>query len=798
MVAITRFLAHAFAPLVLAAATTLVWAQPLLAPAIKPAPAPKAAAEPAASAPIPLAEVPDRAEAVTAEIRALQADFAKDPVIARIATSLPELVKEIDALEKDTNLATRTDLSLNVVQQLTTGWHKLRAELADWRRDLTTRTARAEKEGVRLATLEKEWTATLALARAPDAPTAVRNRVQTALDTISKARAAFDRGQAEAITLFDQIARQDGRVNAALETLETARSKAVGRLFARQSPPIWQPDAIERAKQGAISAEEAAADQFGELVDYARRNAETLALHVFMIVLIAAILFAVRRRVHQRAATLPTLAPAAAVFDMPIAAAIVLTVLGSRWIYTEAPRSLWAVLGAVALIATLVILRRSGDQRLLPILYAVVAFYVVDQVRSLASTLPLMSRLLFIVEMLAGALFALYFTRWVARAEHREGPLSRWTHRGAWLVFALFLAAAAANVLGLTSLADLLARGLLGGAYSGVILYAAALVLNAILLIALHARPLALSRTVQTHTDRIWHLTRHFVRWLAVFFWAWLALDRLTLLDPLLDGVRHTFAMGFKLGSLDLTIGHLLAFGFTLWAAFSVSRFVRFVLEEGVFTRVYLPSGVPYAIARTTHYLIVVVGFLVALAVLGIDMTKFTIIIGALTVGIGFGLQNIINNFVSGLILLFERPVKIGDVIQMDDQVGVVQRIGIRASVIRTASGADVILPNGKFISDRVTNWTRASNYRPIEIPIAVAGTSNAREVMALLVRVAASQPGVVKTPPPDALLAKFGADTLNFDLRVWTDRPENWTRVRSDVTLAVNEALNEAKIGIK
>jgi Mechanosensitive ion channel len=115
------------------------------------------------------------------------------------------------------------------------------------------------------------------------------------------------------------------------------------------------------------------------------------------------------------------------------------------------------------------------------------------------------------------------------------------------------------------------------------------------------------------------------------------------------------------------------------------------------------------------------VGFFVALAALGVDFTKVTILAGAFTVGVGFGLQTVINNFVCGLILLFERPIKVGDVVQVDTDIGEVRRIGIRACFIRTAEGSEIIVPNGTIISNKVTNWTYSDRYRAVEVPVSVA-----------------------------------------------------------------------------
>src|SRR6516225_30459 len=158
---------------------------------------------------------------------------------------------------------------------------------------------------------------------------------------------------------------------------------------------------------------------------------------------------------------------------------------------------------------------------------------------------------------------------------------------------------------------------------------------------------------------------------------------------------QATLNANLAIGSFSITLGGILAFLITVWASFLISKFLRFVLEEDVYHHLRLAAGIPYAISTMLHYAILLVGFFVALGALGIDLTKLTILAGAFSVGIGFGLQNIVNNFVSGLILLFERPIKVGDVIEVGGNVGEVSRIGIRASVIRTADGSEIIVPNG-------------------------------------------------------------------------------------------------------
>jgi potassium efflux system protein len=190
-------------------------------------------------------------------------------------------------------------------------------------------------------------------------------------------------------------------------------------------------------------------------------------------------------------------------------------------------------------------------------------------------------------------------------------------------------------------------------------------------------------------------------------------------------------------------------------------------------------------------------GFILAVAASGISLDRVTLMLGAFGVGIGFGLQNVVNNFVSGLILLFERPVHIGDVVQVGQLWGEVRRIGIRASVVRTFDGAEVIVPNGQLTSEQVTNWTLSDRTRRLHLRIGVEYGTDPERVLEILRQVAARHSDVLETPPPLPLFLEHGESSLDFELRVWTREFDRGLSVRSELTVAVNRALAEAGIAV-
>jgi small-conductance mechanosensitive channel len=249
-------------------------------------------------------------------------------------------------------------------------------------------------------------------------------------------------------------------------------------------------------------------------------------------------------------------------------------------------------------------------------------------------------------------------------------------------------------------------------------------------------------------------------------------------------------------GSVSVSLGDAAAFALTVWVVFVVSAFVRFVLDEEVYPRVRLPRGAAYVLARIVHYVIVVIGFVLAVAALGIDLNRVTIVAGALGVGVGIDLQSAVANFVSGLILLLERRLHVGDAVQLGTLEGRIREIGIRASTIRTWDGAEVIVPNAALTSERVTNWTLSDTLRRVTLEVGVAYSVDPRSVLEILRSVASAHPQAVSDPAPLALCTGFGDSALKFELRVFT-RVDYAPSFLSDLAIAVHAALSAAKIEI-
>ena len=353
---------------------------------------------------------------------------------------------------------------------------------------------------------------------------------------------------------------------------------------------------------------------------------------------------------------------------------------------------------------------------------------------------------------------------------------------------------ALAAAAGYLDLAAFLGVGLFYVFFLSLIVLAARVVVEDVLTIGLTHGPLVRLHAVVRYRALIERRARRVMDVLAGALWIWLVLDRFELLQPVRSALQSVLGAELRVGQLDLALSRVVGFALVVIGVYLGTRLIVTFLEEDVYSRMTLPRGVSYALSTLTRYGLLLVGFLLALGTLGLDLTRITVLLSALGLGIGFGLQQIMNNFVSGLILLFERPVKVGDSIQLGDLGGDVLRIGMRSSTLRTPQGAEVIVPNSKIIEEKVTNWTLSDRRRRIDLDVGVTGDNDPEEIIALLLEVARRDPRVNDIPAPSALLIRFGETSADFQLRVWTDDAD-WTRLRSDLAVALQRALRAVRV---
>jgi small-conductance mechanosensitive channel len=267
--------------------------------------------------------------------------------------------------------------------------------------------------------------------------------------------------------------------------------------------------------------------------------------------------------------------------------------------------------------------------------------------------------------------------------------------------------------------------------------------------------------------------------------------------DNLKGATEGFYAIGFNMGSQRFNLGMLIAAACVVYGSFVLSWVLREVLMEEVLIRRKVEKGVRLSMGTLIHYVLIFVGFLLALWVLGFKFTNLTIVLSALGVGIGFGLQGVVNNFVSGLILLFEQPVRVGDTIEIGGMWSDIQKIGLRSTIVRTFDQADVIIPNADLISNQVTNWTLSNRVARLHLSVGVAYGSDIQLVMETLLACARENSNVAETPDPQALFLNFGDSSLDFELLAWISDAGNRLTTKSELHQEIDRRFRENGIVI-
>ncbi len=246
-----------------------------------------------------------------------------------------------------------------------------------------------------------------------------------------------------------------------------------------------------------------------------------------------------------------------------------------------------------------------------------------------------------------------------------------------------------------------------------------------------------------------------------------------------------------------ITPASLIIFTLIVLASVFVTRIFTRIIFDRILKKFHLKDGIRYTLRRLTEYILVFVGVIIAFQFVGVDLSGLAVIFGLLSVGIGFGLQNITANFVAGLVLLFERPIKIGDRILVGDVEGDVEEIGMRATKIRTLNNVAIIVPNSQFTSSNIVNWSYGDLRVRLDIDVGVSYGSDLDLVLQSLKEVAHENPKVLKDPAPDVLLREFGESSWNMRLRLWIDNPRGHHVIRSDINCAIVRKFREKGIEI-
>jgi len=750
---------------------------------------------------IPQSDIPLRAD--TDERFAqdvIQRSQARDR-IGRLEPKLEALGKSVAETAEALKGEDLQLLSVLRLESLSRHWNFHAKQLEQWRRDLRQSAGQFTDDATELARRRAIWEATrAAAAEAGGIAPALSNRVTTVLAQLSLAEQAVSGPIEQQI----RLSRRANAIEDAIRAGEQAVSVAIAyndqRLSRIDSPPLWQLWQEPSSSTGALQSVRAGLKVEARFLDeYSAATAGAHRVKNLLAVALLPLLLWLSRRSRRIDSDDPEIQASTRVLRRPLSSWILLVLVSVMVFDPEGPLLLYQVALLLALIPVLRLLPPVVFQVLGPWPYVATGLYLLHQLGFLLSANPVYDRTyLLFVTVLTLVLMVWLLLRRRPVAATVPPRLSMKLVRGiGWLAVAALAVSAIANLVGNVSLAEMLTTGLLDAGYVGLVLYAGVTVLASVLRLLLARRVFARFRVVTQHAGPLLDSFTRLLKLGAVLAWVIVTLNQFRLLRPLKEAATAVLTHQLKFGQISVTLGGVLLFVFSVWLAFWAAKTVRLILKDEVLPKMSLPRGVANSVSSLTYYAMVMLGLMVALAAAGFEIGQLAIVVGALSVGIGFGLQNVVNNFVSGLILMFERPIQPGDVVEVSGTSGKVREIGMRATTLTTFEGADVVVPNGALLNEKLINWTLSDMDRRIDVNVGVAYGSDPRKVLELLMQVTRSTPGIAEQPAPAILFTGFGASSLDFAIRGWTNTFGDWVKIRSELYVRVYDALGAAGIEI-
>ena len=675
-------------------------------------------------------------------------------------------------------------------------WISLNRQFTSEREFLTSSATSLEEQMQFLKIQQSVWQATLDQIGQMRGIQSVVDRVQQELNAIKTTRTKVQEQLNLVLTLQNQISQQDQQITEVLTKLSQGRRQLRSHIFERDGRPLWEARELRNLERPMTLSVQGSVDR--ELKDSGHLLGVNKLRALFALALYALSLFAafrLRDFINTRSgAELPL--HARQICSRPYSVALVITLVGTMGRFQSATSGIaifFAVLWLVPTLRLLPPLIRPGPRSLL---YAFVPVLLLEGARILIPFSTALKREIFLSNMV----LALILLAWLIRPARlrqlgMEDRGSRLLIFGVRAGIMLLAASLVSNTLGFLSLSQILGTSVLLGFFAGAALFSAVRVLNLILIILLQtdwARSLIQKQIV---TFECW--AGRVLACAAILVWLNGMSQLLSAHDAIISTISEVLGYSFGYGHLQFTLGGSLSVLLIMLAGYGGARMLTSVLRRFLLPRLPLQRGVAHAISTVTYYVLLLLVAVVTLAESGVELNKFTVLTGAIGVGLGFGLQNVVNNFVSGLILLFERPIHLGDTLEIGGLVGTVRRIGARSSTILTFQGAEVIVPNNNLISNQMINWTLSSQWRRVDVQVPVAYGTEPERVLKLLVEVAESNPEVLRERPPAAFFLGFGESALNFELRFWSAHQDAWFQLQSEVAIAVVKALQKAGIEI-
>lgn len=707
---------------------------------------------------------------------------------------------KLNLQREDPRLNRLESLSIRELNNLNNEWQILNSRFSALQTELTETIRNNEEQKKTLEALITKWQNTKEYLEDSDASNSVIEQVSPSINRIGDLLDRFKTDNDFMQEILAKVSESMISINETLNQIQTANSEAKRNLFQINKAPVWKLFKSRTERAILVTQRSFVDDTRAMLVDFASAELIKIILHIILSVLIIVFIYFFFNNLKHAIPeeNIPEIDTIKQIIKRPLSSAFLIIFLIPYFMYENIPETLNFINLILILIPVLFILHDILPRKTRKYIWLPLIATILMQLQALFYRNEFVSRLMLLLIIAFGIVSLVWIIRnWGIKSY----TITKWVGKllfflslvGLVLMSVSFIAALGGAVL----LSEFLTFASIRSAALILIFYALNRTLESIIYTTVYSETLRRVNIIAQEHNKIYRVTKRIVILLSWTVWAIFALNIFAVWDNVSAALGSLIIHDISVGSVSITLGNILVFIFLIWFTLWLSRASRIVFESEIASRIRMKRGVPGAISLIMRILIITIGFLLAIGAAGVEMDKLAILLGALGVGIGFGLQNIFNNLISGLILAFERPIQEGDIIEVGEFWGTVKEIGIRASTIFTFDGAEVIVPNGNLISSEVINWTLTDQNRRVEVLVGVAYGTDPGKVLQILNEVVTDEEDILREPAPLALFTGFGESSLDFRLLFWIPKAENRFVIQSNVNVAVNNAIKEAGIEI-
>ncbi len=747
---------------------------------------------------IPMAEISLEVTSINSMLVEKRKILLTGEDITRIENNVDSVLARYDAMMEDPRQKKFTKINNRELQSLKNEWSNVSVRLQATQKDMTGRVETFENEKASLQIPLRQWNLTLEQARNETATQTVLDQISSTISAIEVLILDLNKNTA---FLQDDLVKVSEKLISSMEIIQKfdmILDESIIERFKFDKPVIWKDSLYVRdnlsAEPGYFGA------NLPAIKGFVTDNSRKLWIHLVLFILITIILISLFKKLQNNIAEKDEkyVSRTRILMSKPLATSLMITFTITLIYYDNIPQVIRSLNAILILVPMTLLIAHNIHRTIKKYIYLLMVIILLVVLHDLTYREDLFSRFMMLLVFSGSFITTISMIRNRSIQKWGMGTAFRRILYNLLYVVGLMMGIAVmANIFGGVYIAEYFGGSTLYSIVLAVLIFSLIQVIDGILIMIIYSRGISSLTVIKDFGPTVEKRLTGLVALAGWIIWILAVLQEFTIKDEVFAWFNRVFASPFKIGSTEITLLNIILFFFIIWLTISISRIIRFFLEGDVFTRLKLKKGVPGAISLMLRIIIITIGFLIAIAAAGVQMDKLAILLGAFGVGIGFGLQNIFNNLISGIILAFERPINEGDIIEVGPLMGIVKEIGIRSSIIKTYDGSEVIVPNGNLISNELINWTLSDQQRRGEVRVGVAYGTDPQKVLNLLLEASGSNERVLDYPKPWAIFLGFGESSLDFRIVFWIADADTRLSIQSEVNVMVNQMFKDAGIEI-